>query len=138
MDKRNDLNRYGFCDRVPYKSACENIKDYLDEKFKNVGGVDESEVKSTIKNTINESMSCVRRDIRDVDHHLAHVEHHVIDEIHEHSGGCCGCCGGVSEENIETIVQSINQHMDEKFDETKVQFSDLNQQVADLMDKLNG
>lgn len=140
MDIRNGLNRYGFCDNVPYKSACENIKDYLDEKFNGVSGADETVIKETIKESINGSMNNIRADIHNVDHHLSHVERHLTDEIHAHSGGCCGCCdSGIAESDMEEIISRINQHTDEKFEEANIsqQFSDLNEQVAEIAKQIN-
>lgn len=139
MDKRNDLRRYGFCEKVPFKSSCENIKEYLDEKLNGISGPSQSEIRDTITSSVNSSMSDIKRGLHNIDRHITHAENHIIDEIHIHANdGCCCCGGGMSENDIETIVARVNQHTDEKFEEVDIakNFSDLNEQVAEIMDKI--
>ena len=124
-----DYKRYNFCDNVPYKSACENIKEYLDAK---IDGIDNKEViENTIVESVDKSMGSVKNALCHIDDHLSHAEHHIIDEIHRHSGHHCH---GVGKEDLEMVVDEVNKHIDDKFNEVDFiqQFQDLNQQVSDI------
>lgn len=137
-----DYKRYGFCDNVPYVSSCQNIKDYLDNKFE---GVNNTEiVEKTVTETIDKSMgklqckmNVIEEDIHHVCEHVCHAEDHIIHEIHKHAN--TGCCNGVSKKDLKEVVDKVNQHIDDKFNEVDFtqQFSDLNKQVADIYGKVN-
>lgn len=141
-----DYKRYGFCEDVPYKSTCENIKEYLDNKFDGIDNTDtiEKVITETVSDSVNKSMESVEQHLDDVktgichlDKHLQHAEHHIIDEIHTHANNGC-CCGGIDTYDLDKVVEKVNQHIDEKFDEVDFmkQFGDLNQQVTNIYDKI--
>lgn len=139
VKKANDYKRYGFDDNVPYQSCCERIKDYLDDKFAGVNGVDQKEIHDTITSSINESMSGVNCQLHGIKHDIHCSTHVIVDEIHEHAGGGCQqCLVEKISEKLDDAVNRVNAHTDERFDGVNFEqkFSDLNDQVAEILGKV--
>lgn len=137
--KPNDYKRYGYDDNVPYKSSCESIKEYLDDKFAGVNGVDKKEIHDTITESMKESMSGVNRQLNGIKHDIHCSTHVIVDEIHEHSGGGCGeCLVDAITEKLDDAVKRVNDHTDKRFDGVNFEqhFSDLNDQVAEILGKM--
>lgn len=133
MEIKNDLREYGYLDQIPLSSRCEQIKDYLDKK---IG--DTSEIKEVIKETITDSMSDYDERFCHTNCHIERAKKEIIHKIEEGgSGGGC-CCNLATKEDISNAIEEINEHTDSKFDEInfKQEFSDLNQQVREIKDKL--
>ena len=112
-DVKSDYRGWRFRDKVPLIPRDQQWFSYFDTKFANIN-VDSNEIKQTIKCTLEGE--------------LCHVHQH-IDEAK-----CHLCC------KINSAKNCINQHIDEKIEPIvhfEENFSDLNEQVQQILDKLN-
>lgn len=104
------------------------IENYLDKKFSNIS-IDKNEIKETIESSVHDSLSNIDCKFCSVHNHIEKAKDEIISS---ETGGCT--CNLATKEDIANAVAQINTHTDEKFDEIDFdrQFSDLNQQIANL------
>lgn len=114
-DIKSDYRGWKFRDKVPLISKEQQWFGYFDSKFDDISiDIDTDEVKQTIKTTLEGE--------------LCHVHQHIDD------AKCHLCC------KINSAKNCINQHIDEKIEPIvhfEENFSDLNEQVQQILDKLN-
>jgi hypothetical protein len=104
------------------------IENYLDKKFSNIS-IDKNEIKETIESSVHDSLGNIDCKFCSVHNHIEKAKNEIISS---ETGGCT--CNLATKEDIANAVAQINTHTDEKFDEIDFdrQFSDLNQQIANL------
>ena len=104
------------------------IENYLDKKFSNIS-VDKNEIRETIESSVHDSLGNIDCKFCSVHNHIERAKDEIINAG---TGGCT--CNLATKEDIANAVAQINTHTDEKFDEIDFdrQFSDLNQQIANL------
>jgi len=104
------------------------IENYLDKKFSNIS-IDKNEIKETIESSVHDSLGNIDCKFCSVHNHIEKAKDEIISS---ETGGCT--CNLATKEDIANAVAQINTHTDEKFDEIDFdrQFSDLNQQIANL------
>ena len=136
--KPNDYKMYGYDDAVPFKSKCENMKEYFDEKFAGVNDVDEATIRNTIHSSVSESMCGVNHQLHGIRHDIHCSTHTIVDEIHAHSGDCGDCCNERMAAKIDEAVERVNAHTDERFNGINFEqkFSDLNDQAEEIIRRL--
>jgi len=104
------------------------IENYLDKKFSGIS-IDKNEIKETIETSVHDSLGNIDCKFCSVHNHIEKAKNEII------SGGSSGCtCNLATKEDVANAVTQINAHTDEKFNEIDFmqQFSDLNQQIANL------
>lgn len=159
-DIRTDYSRYRFFDRVPLISCKDQAKSYFDSKFGAID-IDTDEIKQTIINTIDDSLDnklseihthidITKDDISNeiisseekIDTHIDEVKDNISNEISSSEKKiqnyiedakdhlCCDICCAKNE---------IKKHIDDKIDPIKFeeQFLNLNEQVAEILNKLD-
>ena len=117
---RQDYRGWKFWDKVPLIPRDQQWKAYFESKFGGIDvdvDIDMNEIKETIEDTLNSSLDCK----------LCNVHKH-IEEAKQHL--CCDVC---------CAKNDIKQHIDNKFDEANFeeQFSNLNEQIETIIQKLN-
>ena len=121
-DIRTDYRRDKFCDKVPLISCKDQMKLYFDNKFGAIDiDIDSEEIKETIVNTIDSSLDS------SLDSKLNKVHKH-IEDAKEHL-----CC------DVYCAKNDIKNHIDHKIDTINFeeQFSNLNEQVTEILNKLD-
>ena len=121
-DIRTDYRRDKFCDNVPLISCKDQMKLYFDNKFGAIDiDIDSEEIKETIVNTIDSSLDS------SLDSKLNKVHKH-IEDAKEHL-----CC------DVFCAKNDIKKHIDKKIDPINFeeQFSNLNEQVTEILNKLD-
>lgn len=118
-DVKSDYRGWKFRDKVPLISKEQQWLGYFDSKFDGIDvdvdvDIDTDEIKESIKTTLEEE--------------LCHVHKHIDD------AKCHLCC------KINSAKNCINQHIDEKIEPImhfEGNFSNLNEQVQQILNKLN-
>ena len=128
FEKRTSFNFrcYKFFDKVPLISCKDQMKLYFDNKFGAIDiDIDTEEIKETIVNTINSSIDSSLDS--SLDCKLNKVHKH-IEDAKEHL--CCDLCCAKNE---------IKKHIDNKIDPINFeeQFSNLNEQVTEILNRLD-
>lgn len=121
-DIRTDYRCDKFCDKVPLISCKDQMKLYFDNKFGAIDiDIDSEEIKETIVNTIDSSLDS------SLDSKLNKVHKH-IEDAKEHL-----CC------DVYCAKNDIKNHIDHKIDTINFeeQFSNLNEQVTEILNKLD-
>ena len=111
---------YNYDDDVPLISRFDMLLAKVGCKCGDAGagkGVDIKEIKTTIKEALNENLD---EKFKEVHTHLDKAKEHI----------CCDICCATS---------NTNKHIDRKFKEANFEekFSDLNEQVKEIINKLN-
>lgn len=132
MNNSNDLRRYDYGDYTPLSSRCEQIKDYLDARL---NGMDSEHISTTIKNSINENMTDVKRGLCHTNCHIESAKNEILEKV-EQGKSQCATFHEEAKEEIAKAIDNINQHTDDKFAEINFEqkFSDLNEQIKSLND----
>jgi hypothetical protein len=133
MKLHTDLREYGYMDDTSLSSRCDQIKEYLDEKMGST-----SKITDTIKETITDSMSTYDEKFCCTNCHIERAKKEIINKIDNQGSGSGCCCKLATKEDVKNAIEEINEHTDSKFDEMNFnqQFSDLNQQVREIKNKL--
>ena len=121
-DIKTDYRRDEFFDKVPLISCKDQMKLYFDNKFGAIDiDIDSEEIKETIVNTIDSSLDS------SLDSKLNKVHKH-IEDAKEHL-----CC------DVFCAKNDIKKHIDKKIDPINFeeQFSNLNEQVTEILNKLD-
>ena len=125
-DIKTDYRCDKFCDKVPLISCKDQMKLYFDNKFGAIDiDIDSEEIKETIVNTINSSIDSSLDS--SLDSKLNKVHKH-IEDAKEHL-----CC------DVYCAKNDIKNHIDHKIDTINFeeQFSNLNEQVTEILNKLD-
>ena len=125
-DIKTDYRRDEFFDKVPLISCKDQMKLYLDNKFGAIDiDIDTEEIKETIVNTIDSTLDSTLNST--LDNKLNKVHHH-IEDAKEHL-----CC------DVFCAKNDIKKHIDNKIDTINFeeQFSNLNEQVTEILNKLD-
>ena len=125
-DIKTDYRRDEFFDKVPLISCKDQMKLYLDNKFGAIDiDIDTEEIKETIVNTIDSTLDSTLNST--LDNKLNKVHQH-IEDAKEHL--CCDvfCAKNDIKKPIDNKIDTIN------FEE---QFSNLNEQVTEILNKLD-
>lgn len=133
----NEYKEYGFDDKVPLIDKCSQMYGYFEQKFSGVS-VDTDVIENTITNTIENSMSDMNCKFCGVNNHINNAKNEIIHELKHVEAKMPCTCNFTTKDDVKKAVCDINKHTDEKFDEIDFskQFSDLNQQVRELNDKI--
>lgn len=133
MEIQNDLREYGYMADISLSSRCDQIKDYLDEKLGST-----SKITDTIKETIIDSMSTYDEKFSYTNTHIEDAKNEIVNVIDCHGSGSGCCCQLATKDDVNNAIEKINEHTDHKFDEINFiqQFSDLNQQVKEINNKI--
>lgn len=119
--------RYGFRSNVPLISTRDQWMSYFDDRFENIdttcececncdGGCGCDDIKEAITEAINENL----------DEKFCHVHHHIEDAKEQISCKVC-CAKKAIIKHIDDTVETINFAQN---------FSDLNEQVQEILEKL--
>ena len=132
----NEYKEYGYNDKVPLIDKCSQMYDYLEQKFNSIGHIDTDVIENTITNTIENSLGDINCKFCTVNKNINRAKKEIIEEVQEIKTPCL--CHLATKEDVRQAVKDINEHTDEKFNEINFieKFSDLNQQVRELKDKL--
>ena len=125
-DIKTDYRRDEFFDKVPLISCKDQMKLYFDNKFGAIDiDIDTEEIKETIVNTIDSSLDSTLNST--LDNKLNKVHKH-IEDAKEHL-----CC------DVYCAKNDIKNHIDHKIDTINFeeQFSNLNEQVTEILNKLD-
>ena len=127
-DIKTDYRRDEFFDKVPLISCKDQMKLYFDNKFGAIDidvDIDTEEIKETIVNTIDSSLDSTLNST--LDNKLNKVHKH-IEDAKEHL-----CC------DVYCAKNDIKKHIDNKIDTINFeeQFSNLNEQVTEILNKLD-
>lgn len=127
-DIKTDYRRDEFFDKVPLISCKDQMKLYFDNKFGAIDidvDIDTEEIKETIVNTIDSSLDSTLNST--LDNKLNKVHKH-IEDAKEHL-----CC------DVFCAKNDIKKHIDNKIDTINFeeQFSNLNEQVTEILNKLD-
>ena len=127
-DIKTDYRRDEFFDKVPLISCKDQMKLYFDNKFGAIDidvDIDTEEIKETIVNTIDSSLDSTLNST--LDSKLDKVHKH-IEDAKEHL-----CC------DVFCAKNDIKKHIDNKIDTINFeeQFSNLNEQVTEILNKLD-
>lgn len=120
MENRNIKTEYRgwrFFDKVPLISREDQWKYYFDGKFDGISvDIDADEIRETIETALDDGLDCK----------LGKVHKH-IEDAKEHL--CCDICHSKND---------IKRHIDSKIDPIhfEEQFSNLNEQVAEILNRL--
>ena len=121
-DIKTDYRRDEFFDKVPLISCKDQMISYLEGKFGSIDiDIDSDEIKETIVNTIDSTLNST------LDSKLDKVHKH-IEDAKEHL-----CC------DVFCAKNDIKKHIDKKIDPINFeeQFSNLNEQVTEILNKLD-
>ena len=121
-DIKTDYRCDKFCDKVPLISCKDQMISYLEGKFGSIDiDIDSDEIKETIVNTIDSSLDS------SLDSKLNKVHKH-IEDAKEHL-----CC------DVFCAKNDIKKHIDNKIDTINFeeQFSNLNEQVTEILNRLD-
>ena len=125
-DIKTDYRCDKFCDKVPLISCKDQMISYLEGKFGSIDiDIDSDEIKETIVNTIDSSLNSTLDST--LDSKLNKVHKH-IEDAKEHL-----CC------DVFCAKNDIKKHIDKKIDPINFeeQFSNLNEQVTEILNKLD-
>lgn len=118
-DINTDYSVDKYFDKVGLVGYKDQVKNYLDKKFSEVG-VDNEGLKNTVEKSVHHSMEHIHDHLNHIEHDLSHI-HHDIKETEQHI-----------HHDIHHGSHEIMKHMDAHFDVTAIKFEDLNQQIANL------
>lgn len=129
-DIKTDYRRDEFFDKVPLISCKDQMKLYFDNKFGAIDiDIDTEEIKETIVNTIDSTLDSTLNSTLNstLDNKLNKVHKH-IEDAKEHL-----CC------DVFCAKNDIKKHIDNKIDTINFeeQFSNLNEQVTEILNKLD-
>lgn len=135
----NEYKEYGFNDKVPLIDKCSQMYNYFESKFNGIGSVDTQLIETTIENTIDNSMNEVNCKLCGINRHIEDAKQEIIEEVHNIDIETPCMCNIATKDDIRKAVEDINTHTDEKFKEIdfEKEFGDLNQQVLEIINKIN-
>ena len=112
-----NYNTYGYEDEVPFKRPTCGCGD-----------------KETIKEAVQEALASGDLHSSHLSCQIRCAKDQIIDEIHAHSMSPCGMKNLATKEDIKKVVEDVNRHTDDKFNEADFdgKFSDLNEQMKAL------
>ena len=129
-DIKTDYRCDKFCDKVPLISCKDQMKLYFDNKFGAIDiDIDTEEIKETIVNTIDSTLNST------LDSTLNSTLDSKLDKVHKHIEDAKEhlCC------DVFCAKNDIKKHIDNKIDTINFeeQFSNLNEQVTEILNKLD-
>ena len=102
------------------------------------GGIDGADIEEAVTNVMKNFMPSINNNFGDVHTHIDEAKDEILAKDCSCGGGsgCDDCCICVATKcDLNQAVNKINEHIDSKFNEIDFisQFSDLNQQIATLI-----
>ena len=102
------------------------------------GGIDGADIEEAVTNVMKNFMPSINNNFGDVHTHIDDAKDEILAKECgcEGGSGCDDCCICLATKcDLNQAVNKINEHIDSKFNEIDFisQFSDLNQQIATLI-----
>lgn len=113
----------------------ETIQDTIENSIENaIGESFQDTIEGTVQETITNGLSGVNEGMDKIQSQIETAKSDIIEKIEEHNHCLCNVA---SKEDIVEAVEEINSHTTRKFKEADLEtkFSDLNEQIKQLIDK---
>lgn len=141
----SEYRKYKFCDIVPLIPKENQWKEYLDSKFDNIDidvNIDTDGMTEKIENTINSNTENITKRIDEAKEEVKEVvndQTNVINKAKESVEYKIDTAKDDINCNICCTSKEIKKHIDDKIDPIKFEekFSNLNEQVSEILNKLN-
>lgn len=136
MEQKNDLRTYDYSDNSTLSSRYDQLKKYFDKKFNDI---DVGDIDVIINDAFDKNLEELKVRLDTTDTNIDNAKNEIIQTINDNNNdnnqGCHCCCPTViSDNSINKIIEGVNHHTDEKFNEVDFvqRFTDLNEQIKQL------
>lgn len=137
MEQKNDLRTYDYSDNSTLSSRYDQLKKYFDKKFNDI---DVGDIDVIINDAFDKNLEELKVRLDTTDTNIDNAKNEIIQTINDNNNDndqgchCCCCPTVISDNSINKIIEGVNHHTDEKFNEVDFvqRFTDLNEQIKQL------